>query len=770
MSQNQNHLYPPPTNSGIHPRGSHKSRREFLTASAGLIASAFLPAAILNGSSLSSPALARTAKSNLLPEIPRYGSNPYAQAAIEQLTALLKEEKTKPFPGFSRRTSAFDVGAVAEETLELIRAYNYEQSSLKGDGDCLKAIIARCDCIFAYAKAVRSDDEYGYVAPVSEIVLLLTELMPTSVDSTRLQEWKDVLETVMQGLIAKYTERLTVGPPGKTLASADVRVMAATIYSGIVLSTPKYKNLYTSGLQLMEKMLQGDGGINYSDEQNDCFAYHSIFVTTLARLWQVTGDKAAADLISATQWYIPVSTGGRGAAEYYTAPSWKQLWDTATGADAAVVIVGLTGNAYNAGHLKHFAPPPSLFLASFYKDEVQEASLPENYLFYDQNIKGPRGRNGDYSFAGTGRTTLNSTRGKSTFVGCMVTESADKLPEENNGFLINSALAGVSMEVTTSRKVDFNRSTPPDLVYLVQRETVSTTANSKFGAVSTHHRISAYQHTASEWFVSEAWLLTPERMVGLLSIHALSDQLGCSIEGVLKFVSGCGDWGTAKKFVDLTETKESEAEEEAATANSKIHAFSYGALTARVIDHDFDHLGVSYVNTFNDQANKCGRLVMSSTSPGMRMFSLGTGHFFVCEIHPSRFQSAKSIERITDINGIMGLKLEEANGRSYQLLVNDTSGVVDLKTALKGGLPPGSTLISSGDAFRPSYLPAISTKARAAKLTSLAGLNSVMEGEAHDTKEPGHSPATKDNTSLDTKLLLKPYRHKIIFSDPGRRK
>jgi len=754
MSQKPNPFSPTVTNPGNSINGGHKSRREFLTASAGVIASAFLPAAVLSSSSLWTPALARIAKHNLLPEIPRYGSNPYAQAAIEQLTALLKEEKTKPFPGFSRSTSAFDVGAVAEETLELIRAYNYEQSSLKGDPDCLKAVVARCDCIFAYAKAVRSADEYGYVAPVSEIMLLLTELMPTRIDAKRLQEWKEVLEEVMQSVLGKYSERLTVGSAAKTLASTDVRVMAAIIYSGIVLDTPKYKTLYFTGMQLMEKTLQADGGINYSDEQNDCFAYHSIFVTTLARLWQVTGDKAAADLVSATQWYIPVSTGGRGAAEYYTAPSWKQLWDTSTGADAAVIIVGLTGNAYNVGHLKNFAPPASLFLASFYKDEVKEASLPESYLFYDQNIKGPRGRNGDYCFAGTGRTTLNSTRGKSTFVGCMVTESDDKLPEGANGFLINAALAGVSMEVTTSRKVDYNSSTPAELVYLVQRETVSTTANSKFGALSTHHRISAYQHTASEWFVSEAWLLTPERMVGLLTIHALSDQLGSSINGVLKFVSGCGEWGTAKKFVELSEGR----------------SFSYGALTARIMEHDFDHVGVSYGNTFNDHANKCGRLIMSSKSPGVRMYSLGTGHYFVCEIHPTRFPAAKSISRITDITGIMGLKVEEANGRSYQLLVNDTSGPVDLKAALNGGLPPGSTLISSGDAFRPSYLPAIAGKSKAAKATALAGLNSVMEGEVRDTKGAGISAGTKDNATLDARLLLKPYRHKIIFSDPGRRK
>lgn len=722
------------------------SRRDFLATSAGLIASAFLPATLLSG--WQQPAQARFARTALLPPIADFGSNPYAQAAMAKLTALLDAEKSRAFPGFSRSTSAFDVGAAAAETLELIRAYNYEDSDLKGRGDCLKAIIARCDCIFSYAAAVRNGDEYGYVAQMAEILLMLTELMPGSVNTARMEEWQSTLATVMEKIHALYSERINLGLPTKLWPSTDVRLLAAIIYSGTVLTLPKYRSLLSTSLHLLEKLTQPDGGVNYCDEQNDCFAYHSVYVTTLARLWQVTGEKAVHDLVAATQWYVPVSAGPGGAAEYYTAPSWKQLWDRSTNVEAAVIIVGLTGNTFNAGHLKNFPTPASLFLASFYKDGVKADSLPENFLFYDQNIKGPRGRNGNYSFAATGRTTLASTRGKSTFVGCMVTAEPDKLPAEAGGYLIDSALAGAAVEVTTNRRVDYNRSTPADLVYLVQRETVSTTANSKIAAVTSHHRISAYQHTASEWFVSEAWLLTHERMVGLLSIHALSDQLGCSINGVLRFVSGCADWGVAKEFAQDGNT------------------FTYGALTARIIEHDFDHIGTTYNNTFNDSARKCGRLVLSSTAPSVRMYPLGTGHYFVCEVHPSRFAPARAISRITDLTGIIGLNVEEANGRTYKLIVNDTSGPVDVKPAF-GQLPPGALMISSGDAFRPSYLPPIAlARGKAGKPGDHPGLSSVMLGESVDSK----SPATKDDNALDARLLLKPYRHKIIMTDPGRRK
>jgi hypothetical protein len=140
------------------PAGHAKSsRREFLMASAGVLAAAFLPGSVLSISGAPA-ALARSTRQALLPTIPTFATNPYAQAAIFRLTALLESEKEQPFAGFSRSTSAFEVGAAGTDTLELIRAYNYEDSPLKGNEGCLKAISARCDCIYSYAKQVKGAD------------------------------------------------------------------------------------------------------------------------------------------------------------------------------------------------------------------------------------------------------------------------------------------------------------------------------------------------------------------------------------------------------------------------------------------------------------------------------------------------------------------------------------------------------------------------------------------------------------------------------------
>ncbi len=124
------------------------SRRNFLAASTGAIAAAFLPASILSLLDVAQVE-ARPSKLALLPPIAQFASNPCAQAAISRLTTLLESEKAQPFAGFSRSTAAFDVGAAGDDVLELIRAYNYDESPLKGDGECLKAIIGRCDCMYS---------------------------------------------------------------------------------------------------------------------------------------------------------------------------------------------------------------------------------------------------------------------------------------------------------------------------------------------------------------------------------------------------------------------------------------------------------------------------------------------------------------------------------------------------------------------------------------------------------------------------------------------
>ena len=61
----------------------------FLHASAAAVATAFLPPSLLSLLD-SAPALARAGKQALLPPIPNFGSNPYAQAAITKTDSFTR--------------------------------------------------------------------------------------------------------------------------------------------------------------------------------------------------------------------------------------------------------------------------------------------------------------------------------------------------------------------------------------------------------------------------------------------------------------------------------------------------------------------------------------------------------------------------------------------------------------------------------------------------------------------------------------------------------
>ena len=705
------------------------------------VAQTFLPSH-LSKKWLEQPAFARGGKQNLLPPIADFGQNPYAQAAIKRLTALIETEKTAPFVGLKRTSSIVDVATAGGDTLELIRAYCYSDSPLKVSADCLKSIIDRCDCLFPYAQNVHNEEDFVYLPQLSEIILMLSELMAAEVGKARLEHWTGILEALLTGLATKHTQHLVLADLPRAWAMADVRIVAALAYGGMVFPRSRFKTLGLGGLRLMDKVLEPDGGVNYSDEQNDCFAYHPVYVTTLARLWQITGEKMASELVAATQWYLPVSTGAYGASEYYTGPCWKQLWNLSDGADAAAVVVGITGSAYNAAHLSHCEAPSSLFLASFYRADVKAQEMPSSYIFYDQNIKGPRGRNGNFSFAATGRAMTNSNRGHASFVGCLVAQDPASAPAEARRFLIDAALAGAGMEVTTSPRVDYMQPVPDDLIYLAQRETVVVTTTEKAAALSAHHRLAAFRRSASEWFVSQAWLMTPERLVGLVDIRALSDQLGCEIKGALRFVSGASDWGTAKKFVPR---------------DGEDDAYDYGALAARIIEHDFASLSFAYTNTFNDESRKSGRLVLGTKATGTRMYPLGTGHFYVAEIRASQFAPAAKIKRITEIPGVIGLDVEEANGRVYKLVVNDTSGAITLGAGFND--IKGATVHDSGETFRLPMLPPLAEKSDKpfGKLAELASLANLMDPDGRDAKN-----ALEGDDKASDPYLLRPYRHKLI--------
>ena len=79
-----------------------------------------------------------------------------------------------------------------------------------------------------------------------------------------------------------------------------------------------------------------------------------------------------------------------------------------------------------------------LYAATLYRPELKGEPLADNYLVYDRNVQGPRGRFGRWSFAGTTRFLGDGCQGKDTFVGGMVVD------EPTRRYPLNAALQVVT--------------------------------------------------------------------------------------------------------------------------------------------------------------------------------------------------------------------------------------------------------------------------------------------------------------------------------------
>ena len=163
----------------------------------------------------------------------------------------------------------------------------------------------------------------------------------------------------------------------------------------------------------------------------------------LARYWQLTGSELARDTVVKSRPYYPYNVEPGGVPEYYTDCFWKHYWG-GTSPLGPEIVAGLTGCPQNRRVAKdelRWEKPDSyyaIYAATLYRPDIQDQPLPDNFLIYDRNVEGPRGRFGRWSFAGTTRLFGEGQQGKDTFVGGMVVD------EPTRRYPLNAALQVVT--------------------------------------------------------------------------------------------------------------------------------------------------------------------------------------------------------------------------------------------------------------------------------------------------------------------------------------
>lgn len=633
-------------------------------------------------------ARAKAAPANLFPPIAQPATNPYAIEAMKRakkLAASTEAYPKGPAGAIVKDARGWHFPTITGEALALTRALCHPQSAMAGDPSLVAPMLRRFAHVYEYlTPGSKQLVDFGDSSELAEMYLLVRSVYPDLILPTYKQAWEKGISVNSDAIVKQYGEVFIAAQPGTAYPNGHIRYLSALMFGGLVLDRPELRRIADSGLKLQNTGLYEDGGFTYIGLQNEVLTYHGVNVLHIARYAQVTGDSLAKQMVARTRWYYPLSVEPPGVVEYSTAASWKHYWNQVTGGAEAYIVAGATDCGHNLRIAQTNFSSPDLIYATFYRPELKPAPAPDQYVVFDRNVLGARGRFGTFSFSSTSRDYGDDNRGKSSVVGCMVLNSNEPKPES---WPLNAALQDAAVEVRI-KPGDGGLDRSKTHLWLAQDETNAAIASEHFGSVSTRYRLSAYKTKSFDWAGRQVWLLTPQRLVGLVEIESLKDQQALGVNGVLQFISGRERWGTRKEFQSIS-------------ANT----ISYGKLTTTIYQHDFAEIRTEYTDTFAGDAKKAGRLLLldsTQASGGSGTYKAGAKHFYLAEVRPDSSAVASDIKRLDLPNGLLGFDVREGT-HWYRILFNPTSKDVAAEQSLEAFGRP-IYLHRSGETYRPAWI------------------------------------------------------------------
>ncbi len=622
---------------------------------------------------------------DLLPPIAREEGNPVRKEFFTDLQkrVLAPDRRFPKGPeGAKARTEegwAFIVRA--EELLKLTQAFCHPQSELAGRPELVAPLLRRLAVFAEYmAEGGPVLGDFGPCGTIADAWLILRTCHPEIVPPSLQAGMDQAVRNNANAIIKKRPEWFQPATPETPcLVNADVNLVLGMAIAQRIFPTPEYAAALQAGLAYIEPHILSDGGTNYFGQHNECPSYHGTAVYSLTRTAQISGMDQPMEMVKRLRWYYPLVVSPTGVIEWATAPSWHHYWNTANGAAEAAVMAELNDCAHNQ-RVANLGYKGNLWAAAFWNPDRVAAPSPDNYLTYDRNVEGPRARYGTWSYVGTTRKTYD-TRGKSSYVGCVIETG------KPGNWQLDSALQDAGMEI----RVDPSKDSDTEhrgRITLANEESVTTSAVGEhaaaLGAVS---KLGTYNKPATDWITRQAWLMTRDRMVGLVTLEAGEEFTGAGIYGRLFLVSGRATWGVRKELQELGGG-----------------SFSYGDLIATFHAHDFAGFEHEYSDVMGgglnqSSARKACRLMVvdaAAKSGSTTLYPKGTIHYYLVELRPSSSAPA-TVSRVDDASGVLSFTVQDGSG-SYRVAFNPTDQPVTLT------LDPSQVLHRSGEKFRADWL------------------------------------------------------------------
>jgi len=310
--------------------------------------------------------------------------------------------------------------------------------------------------------------------------------------------------------------------------------------------------------------------------------------------------------------------------------------------------------------------------------------------------RGPCGRFGRWSFAGTTRDPGQGAQGKDTFVGAMLTSREEKQ------FPLDAAL----QVVTSQFRLQPGGPRYRTCRYLSANEENAVTVAKDFAALTTRYRIQNVawggKSTLTNWEGQQEWLMTPKRVIGTLAIRPLADEKAYSIHGRVRL-------GLKLPIEKLDAT-----------------TFRYGGLRVRLHEHNYCDIITQPSETFYadpPEKFRSTEIVLRdahSVKHGEKepaTYAAGTEQFFTVEVSPADSRPAARVKRHELPGGLRALEVV-ADGGWFMVIHNPSRKAARVAVPVPnlrkvrchaaGGAPFVSSLVNARENQAGCRIPAAS--------------------------------------------------------------
>ncbi len=428
------------------------------------------------------------------------------------------------------------------EMLSAVYAYLNVASPVCNNPAYRERLFVLLDHYLGEWAGARKLNDIGFAWQASYAYLLMKHHRAADISAARASVYEAGIRRENEKVLASRPLVYAKGVLADLWLNGDIRLAKGTYFGALALGDTATAEAAKARIDgLMSQAVLGDGGTRYVGFWGETPSYHNETVKNLIYWWKITGSSAAKAALDKTLHYGTVANEPSGFVEQSSSIPYKHMYNNIASEASALWKAYLYDDGYNYFFGKEMETTTSteLLNALLYRGKPSLKTPPSNIgVMFDRNIQGPRGRfNGDWGWVAHGRNVQTGgpeqqalgdaqgysgrQGGKATFVGAFA------LGAEANKTSLKGALDSVLVEFKRDTEAETDVSRGEHYRFLAQDEQTRSITRKNFGTLSTTYRISSrvggdaaphWNNTRTNWNGQQLWVLTGERVIGLVQI------------------------------------------------------------------------------------------------------------------------------------------------------------------------------------------------------------------------------------------------------------